>query len=432
VKKRIGYTLFLVVTMQLHAADWFKKAAKTFEKKVIKPIEQKVVKPIEQKVIDPIKKEVTQATQALQDPAKLAIDASKQALNSMGINIDGITSSIDTIKSLVPRIQRDVQDVQTALNANMSPVKQGPIITQAITQFQAKADIVVKQVAVPEVTMALSSMASLGAIVQKLATNTLQTNLRELYEAYNKVIQEIDAVDIQPILRAGHKLLTDMATLLENVLKVRDYSGTLSRIVITNELATAMQNIVGSLRAIAGDLDSIIQGGVRKLQSVQGEFANGLLSNFGNISRLIASIQETINSIPPQIDTIAAHIRVMNNAKDQIAATANISKQLEQQVQEKIKTVVGIFEVPTVATDTLRKIIMDLRNQIHRILSSARDTIAAVAAIILTGINGMEAFKVHINFDIVPPSSRVGLQALPNDVQRLSSSIEQLRRALII
>lgn len=430
--KRICKGVLLLVTLQLHAWDWFEKnIAKPIEQKVIKPIEQKVVKPIEQKVVAPIKKEIDKATQALQDPGKVAVDASKQALQTVGINIDGITAQVNTIQSLLPRTQRDIQEIKNAINASNSPIKKGPVITNAISQFQAKADEVIKQVALPDVKSALSGMSALGTILQKLTTNTMQTSLRDLYSSYNNVLQEIDSVELNALLRAGQTLLIDMATTLDSCLKIRDYAGSLSQTIISNDIASAIGNMSASLRAIAGDLGKIMQGGVRKLQSVQPELANSLISNLGNINRLVTSIQATINSVPPQIDQIMANINRMNTAKDQLVATAtNMPKRLEQRVLDKVRSITGVFDVPNVAVNTLRRMIMDLRNEIHVILRSARDAIAVVADIILTGVNGIEAFKAHINFDIVPPQSRDGLSTLPGDVRRLSSSIEQLRRAL--
>ncbi len=417
-KKCLFFSLaVLCIGSQIHAWDWF-------EKKIVKPVEKRVIKPIERRVIRPV-------AQVFRNPAKMAADAGKDALKTVGINLNGIIKNVNDVKSSVGVIQSDISSLQSAINASNSPVKKGPIIANKVADFQKKAADAQKSIGVADMKSALSNMAALGNILKNLADNTMQTQLRNLYNAYNGVITEIDSVEIRSILQKARKALLDMSGMLESCLKIRDYAGKLSKTLISNKLASAIRRTSSSLRLIAGDLLKIIQGGVRTMASAQSELAGNFISNMGNINKLIASIQQSTKIIPPKINAIKSEANKMNALQGKLIATAKgIPTRLEKLVLKKIKSVMGAFDVPRAARQELTKIIIELRRQINVLLHHASEVISDAAIIIQDGVNGIGAFKKYIKFDVVPPLSRVGVNALPGNVRGLSSAVEQLRRAI--
>ncbi len=417
---------FSMITSSIYADifDDIGKGTKKAGKKIGKGT-KKAAKTVEEKVFRPVVK-------TLQVSRKIAKDAALDALKSVGININGIVSNVNAIKSTIPKISFHIASTQRAIRAPRSPVTQAAPISARIKAFRAKVDTLQKKVKAPEIKSALSSPEGLSNLLKKVVSSSTQKQIRDTQAAYDALVTKLDEVEINPILIPGRKTLLNMAGLIDSALRIRDFSGALAKDIIPGNLASALRNISGSLRAVTANLNDIIQGGRRSMRSAMGDLAGGLLSNLKNISTLSRSLQNVAKGIPPEVNQLKIHVAHMMKLRSQLVKTATtIDSRLEKLILKKMRSVIGTLDIPRAAIVELKNILGELRGYLKGILAQASDAIARAAAVALLGVNGIDAFRKNIGFDVVPPRSRKGFVELPGNTRGLSQNVDRLRRALL-
>jgi len=441
-KKVLMWLLFLSTVTSLHADifDDIGKGAKKAAKKVKKGT-QTATQTIRKKVVKPTGDAFSQAgkgitkvggdvVETLKDPAKLAQNAALDALKSAGLNVRGIEKSVAGIQAAVPQLNTDIASLQVALKAPRSP--QSPLIAQRIKALQAELDRLKKmKMEVKDIKTMLSGPMELASAIKQVATSSLKNQMQKTHQAYDALLGTIDDVEINPILQAARSALLDMAGVIDNSLRIREYSGALAKVVVAPKIAHALKGISGSLRSMAGDLQSIIMGGKKSLRSAQGDLAGSFIANINGIPQLIADIKKTSQELPLYVTKMKEQVAHMMQLKNKLVSKGTgIGSRLESLVKAKVKSVKGTFDLPRAAAAELDTIIKELQRALNGIFRDLRDVIASSAGAITVGVEGMGAFKRNIGFDIVPPQSRTGFAALPGDVRDLSANVERLRIAL--
>jgi hypothetical protein len=443
-KKILVWLLFLSTVTSLHA-DIFEDIGKRAKKAVkkVKKSTQTATQTIQKKVVKPTGDVVSQAGKGitkvgsdvvgtLKDSAKLAQNAALDALKSAGLDVRGIEKSVAGIQAAVPQLNTDIASLQIALKAPRSPQSQSPIIAQRIKALQAELDRLKKmKMEVKDIKTMLSGPMELASAIKQVATSSIKSQMQKTHQAYDALLGTIDEVEVNPILQAARSALLDMAGVIDNSLRIREYSGALAKVVVAPKIAQALKGISGSLRSIAGDLQSMIAGGRRSLRSAQGDFASGFITNVKAVPQLIADIQKTSKEFPQYIAKMKEQVAHMMQLKNTLVSKGTgIGSRLESLVKAKVKSVKGTFDLPRAAAAELDTIIKELQRALNGIFRDLRDVIASSAGAITVGVEGMGAFKKNIGFDIVPPQSRTGFVALPGDVRDLSANVERLRVAL--
>ncbi len=387
------------------------------------------------KGIQQVKKRVAKAVgsvkSVVKDPQKAARDASLSALKTIGINVEGIISNVNEVQSSITLVKNDVESEQQALYAPRSPVSKSKSISQKLNEFQKQAIEVTKTVNVIDVKRALGSLDQMGEIAKKVASGQVQTDLNNLYKTYERLIVEIDSVEFRPILYYARKTLYDLAGVLDSALRIRDFAGSLAKTIIPEKRLIAVRDVSKNLRTVAQNLDAIIQGGSRSLQSVQGELANSLMSNILKLPVLVENLQTGSKSIMPKINQINSSIAAAMKAKDRLIRSSSlIGKRLELLMLKKVKSVIGVFDVPRAAVVELKKIMNEIRGNLDSVLNNISGVVAHAADAIQISVDGINAFKKQIKFDVVLPTVRVAFDALPKNVRELSSNINKMRQAI--
>lgn len=437
--------LFLISTSAFIQAGIFDDMAKGVKKtaKKVKKETQRATSVVRKKVIKPtgdvfstagkgLEKAGEDVAGAFKDTAKLAENAALSALRSVGIDVKGIEKSVADIKKIVPQLSSDIALLQAALEAPKSPQAQSPIISQKIKTLQGElARLKKMQVEAIDIKKMLSDPMELAGAVKKAASSAIKNQIQKTYQAYDALLGTLDDVEINPILQAARTALLDMAGIIDNALRIREYSGALAKVVVALKIAQSLKGISGSLRSIAGDLESMIKGGRRSLRSATGDFASGLITNMNAIPKLIATIQKTTKELPQYIAKIKPQVDHMMQLKDTLVSTGTgIGRRLKSLVRTKVKSVKGTFDVPRAAVAELDTIMKELKRALNGIFIDLRDVIASSAGAINVGVDGIGAFKKNIGFDVVLPQSRAGFAALPGDVRGLSANVDHLRVAL--
>lgn len=380
------------------------------------------------KVGDWIKERVEDVKDVFQNPKKTAENAAKDALKVIGINVDGIVSNVNNVQDTITIINKDVSLVQKALDAPASPISKSKQIVQRLQDFQKQAQELKKTIGVTDITSALSSSQALNTVVQKLATGEVQQALMDTYNSYDAVIKGIDSIEMSSILTYAKKTLYDFAGLLDSVLRIRDYAGTLAKILFTKKLATSILAVSMRLRTIAKTLDTILDGGEVRLESVQGELAGKILSNISKVAGLADSLRNSAGKVQPLIIKMNKELdQTMKSKNKLIRSASSIKDRIAKTLTEKIKTVRGIFDVPRAAIAELKFIMNDIKTNIDGVLLHASNAIGYVSEVANIFPSSINTFRDAITFDLVTAKVRLSLEQLPGELGQLAKEVNQVR-----
>ena len=363
------------------------------------------------------------------NPRKVAQEVSQQVFKTTGVNTSGIVGNVNEVQASLFIIKKGVDTVQQAMHAPRSPLLKSKIVSQKMIEFQKKATAILKMVGVSSVKRALSSKDALEVVLKKIPNKQQQDSLRNVYETYNAVVTDIDAIEFGSLLHHARKTLYDIAGMLDSVLHIRDYSGTLAKVVISENVVSAVRALSGTVRTVASRLNEILQGVPRSLESEQGKFASDVIANLTSINGLSTTLRDSSKAILPKMNAIQSDLANMVKAKNRLIRSATLlEKRLEQAMIKKLKVPKKI-DMPRAATAELTTSMKGLRNPINALLKSVADAMGNVVDIIQRSSEGVNAFKTQIKFDIISPQIRVDLNELSGSVRELLRNVTRLRKA---
>ncbi len=431
-KKALFIALSLCIfTVSIHSAigDWFKKTAKKTEKGF---------KDTTKKVKKETKKSVKKTKKTFEDPGKTAQDAGYAVLRKMGVDVPGITQDVRLVQTLLGSLSNKVDLLQRVLNAPESPKSKFSSLLNKIKDVQTKAKLAERAIGPSVLRNSISSPQGILALVTRATSESALTHIRNFANAYSALITEFDSVQIVPLLSEARTTILTMAGTFDAILRIRSNAGSLAELITAGPTVSSVVAISKSLHRIAGDLNTIIKaGGTRSLSAVQGELIAGVISNAAKIENLTRDIHNSITAISTNAAKLKSDLNGMMGEKAKLlSAATSIQGKLEKAVESKLakgtklKKVIGAFDVPDVALSELKKIIHGMRGNLDGVLRNLSNVIMTAADSIEAGINGIDAFKRNLNFDLVPPQGRRGFDALTGDVRGLSSNVDRLRRSL--
>jgi hypothetical protein len=446
-KKSLVLVLLFSGTINLQADDdFFENLGKEFDKgvKTLKEGSSKapgaignffapVTKPVEKKVKAFIK---DPGKVIKEDAEKLGKDlekAGKEVLKFVGggTDLQAVTKSVEAVKSAVGEIQSDVNAVNTAFNAPSSPMVKAPIIGEKLKQFQIKSSALMKAVAVEDLKSSLANPQALAGVIVRVVSPSTQADVKKLYGMYDSILAEIDSVDIKPIASSLRATLLDAAKIVDSARDVIINSGKLVEGVVGDPIMDSIESISSDLKAMAGDLKKIADGGMLKARQSQGTIAVNVLTNLNKIMPLANKMPNVSAEITPKIQAIMTIVGKINTEVATLQSTATgIGPKLDAKTKKQTKTAQGTLSIPQSVIADLDNSVKSLRASVNRILLGAVDAVEILSQVMASGVEGIDDFQKAIKFSLLPPASHAGFEALPKHTKKLAQSIDQFRVAI--